>query len=84
MADLMPFLVMNTMQAANFRAETASLPNRLDPRLVDAGFHAGKYALPKRVLFDPAHLDKRTALLMLTEVAMDIETAWPPLPEETE
>lgn len=82
MADIMPFLLMNTLQAANFRAETANLPNRLDPRLIDDGPHQGKYALPKRVLFDPAHTDKRTALLMLTEIAMDIEAAWPPPPEE--
>lgn len=76
--SILPFLIMSSIQAARFREETAGDDNRLEPRLIEAGPQAGKYALPRRVLDDPAHAGRQDALLMLSEVALDVETAWPP------
>ena len=50
---ILPFLIMSPEQAARFREETAEDENRLDPRLIEGGEHAGKYALPRRVLVIP-------------------------------
>jgi hypothetical protein len=79
---LMPFLVMSEAQAARFREETIGDQNRLDPRLVDAGPQKGKYVLPERVTFDPAHVAHRDAFRMLNVVTMDTDAAWPPAEEE--
>jgi hypothetical protein len=76
---LLPFLTMTALQAARFREETAADESRLEPRLIEAGPHAGKYALPRRVLDDPAFANRQDALLMLTEVALDTDAAWPPV-----
>ena len=81
MSNLLPFLVMSAQQAARFREETENDENRLDPRLIDAGPHVGKYALPRAVLDDPAYASRQDALLMLPEVAMDADVAWPGEPE---
>lgn len=74
---ILSFLVMSDIQAARFRNETARDTNRLEPRLIEGGPHKGKYGLNASVLNDPAHATRRDALLMLTEVALDIETAFP-------
>lgn len=79
---VLPFLIMTPLQAARFREETAGDENRLEPRLIDAGPQAGKYALPRRVIDDPAYAVRQDALLMLTEVALDIDAAWPPVADE--
>jgi len=75
---LMPFLLMTEAQAADFREVTAGDQNRLDPRLIDAGPHKGKYALPERVIYDPEFEDRRDAMRMLTPVQFDTDIAWPP------
>jgi hypothetical protein len=82
MANLLPFLLMSQQQAARFREETAADDNKLDPRLIDAGPYAGWYALPRRVMDDPAHATRHDAFLMLQEVDFDTDEAWPPSPEE--
>lgn len=79
---ILPFLLMTDIQAARFREETAGDENRLEPRKIMGGGHAGKYALPRRVIEDPAYAERQDALLMLTEVALDIDVAWPPVAEE--
>ncbi len=79
---VMPFLLMTKTQAARFREETAGDANRLDPRAIEAGPHAGKYALPERVIFDPAFDDRRDALRMLEQASFDTDIAWPAPPEE--
>lgn len=75
---LLPFLIMSPQQAARFREETAGDENQLNPRLINGGPQVGKYALPRRVIDDPAFAERQDALLMLTEVAMDTDLAWPP------
>lgn len=75
---LLPFLILTPIQAARFREETAGDENQLDPRLIAGGPQIGKYALPRRVIDDPAFAERQDALLMLPEVAMDVELAWPP------
>lgn len=82
MADLLPFFVMTDIQAARLRELTQSQTNRLDPRLIDGGPYRGKYALPKRISQDPTFAAHYDAFALLTEVAMDVEVAWPPGPEE--
>lgn len=82
MADLMPFYVMDELQAARFRELTAGDENRLDPRRVEAGQYAGKYVLPKRIRQATEFETHWDALDMLTEVAIDREVAWPPTEEE--
>lgn len=82
MADLLPFFVMTDIQAARLRELTQNQPNRLDPRLIEGGPHKGKYALPKRIAQDPAFTAHYDAFALLTEVAMDVEIAWPPGEEE--
>lgn len=78
----LPFLIMNTLQAARFREETAGDENRLEPREILAGPNAGKFALPRRVLDDPAYAERQDALLMLSEVVLDTDVAWPPEPDD--
>lgn len=75
---VLPFLLMSETQAADFRDETAGDENQLDPRLIDAGPHAGKYALPERVLYAQEFEARRDALRMLTSVNLDTDVAWPP------
>ena len=75
MAEL-NFLVMDRLQAARFRNETANDANRLDPREVTGGTHRGKFAVNASVLIDPAHAARRDAFLMLPEVALDTATAF--------
>lgn len=79
---ILPFLIMDTLQAARFREETASDENKLEPREIIGGPKAGKWALPRRVMEDPAFEDRQDMFLMLDEVALDTDEAWPPEPEE--
>ena len=79
---LLPFLLMSQTQAARFREETAQDENRLDPRLIEAGPYKGKYALPERVMFDPAFIDRRDAFRMLSVVGFETDEAWPPETED--
>lgn len=82
MANLRPFLLMDKLQAARFREETATDENRLDPQLVRGGPQVGKYVLPERVIYDPAFIGRRDAFRMLTVVSLDIDEAFPPEPDE--
>jgi len=54
----------------------------LNPRLIDAGKHAGSYVIPARVKADRAHADKLVVLERLTEAEIDIDAAWPAPIEE--
>lgn len=81
MANILPFLVMNELAAARFREATANAENRLEPRLIEGGPHAGKYALPERVKNDPAFDANDDAFALLTTVALDVDVAWPPSEE---
>ena len=76
----MLFLLMTADEAETLRAYKGE--SRLDPRMIEAGEHAGKYAVPARVKADPAHADKLAVLATLPEAEIDIETAWPAPPEE--
>lgn len=76
--SLLPYLLMNAQQAARFREETAGDQYGLDPREIEVGPYKGKYALPRRVMDDPHHAERKDAFLMLTEVAVDEDEAWPP------
>lgn len=84
--SVMPFYIMSSLQAANFNQMTQGQQNHLEPRMVVAGQHAGKYVLPTRVRTDPAYaIDVfQSAFAMLTEVAIDPIVAWPPVHEEDE
>ena len=82
MSNLLPFFVMSDLQAARLRELTQGQESRLEPRRIEGGPHAGKYALPKRIAHSPdfeAHFD---AFALLTEVALDADLAWPPSPDE--
>jgi hypothetical protein len=74
----LPFLIMSAQQAARFREETAGDENQLDPREISVGPHAGKFALPRRVMDDPVFAERQDALLMLTEVVLNTDVVWPP------
>lgn len=80
MATIMPFLLMDKIQAARFREETAGDENRLDPVLVRGGPQVGKYVLPERVIYDDAFEQRRDAFRMLTVVSLDVQEAFPPEP----
>ncbi|WP_416355579.1 hypothetical protein ACLNGM_15175 [Aureimonas phyllosphaerae] len=80
MANLRPFLLMDKLQAARFREETANDENQLDPVPVRGGPHINKFVLPERVIFDPAFEDRRDAFRMLTVVSLDTDEAFPPEP----
>lgn len=82
--SVMPFFIMSAIQAANFNQMTQGQENRLEPRLVAAGQHEGKYVLPTRVQTDPAYAADvfQSAFAMLTEIAIDPTVAWPPQTEE--
>lgn len=79
---VLPFLIMETLQAARLRELTQGGQNQLDPRLIEGGPYKGKWALPKRVAQDPVYVDHYDAFALLTEVALDTELAWPSPPEE--
>lgn len=80
MANLRPFLLMDKLQAARFREETANDENQLDPVLVRSGPHINKFVLSERVIFDPAFEDRRATFRMLTVVSLALEKAFPPEP----
>ncbi len=75
---VLPFLIMETLQAARLRELTQGGQSQLDPRLIDGGPYKGKWALPKRIAQDPDFAAHYDAFALLTEVAMDAEIAWPP------
>ena len=77
MANPLPFLIMSPLQSARFREETAADENRLEPRLVEAGPYKGQYAIPRRVIDDPAFAARQDALLMLPEAVIDTDVAFP-------
>lgn len=77
MADLRPFLVMNEVQAARYRADTLGREFFIDPRYIEAGPHKGKYGIGAGVLQMEEHKDLWPVLRMLTEVGLDIDIAWP-------
>lgn len=79
---VLPFLVMDTLQAARLRELTQNSVHKLDALLIDAGVHKGKWALPKRIMLDPAYEMHYDAFSLLTEVAFDPEVAWPPVEED--
>ena len=47
------YLVMDESTANGFESLTDGRDHRLDPRLIEGGEHAGKYALPIAVKEDP-------------------------------
>lgn len=79
MSDLYPFLTMSEAEAARLREATIGAAERLNPRRIEAGRHAGRYALPRRVIFDPAFVQHRDAFALMDEVALDVAAAWPPV-----
>lgn len=79
------FRVMSPVQAAHFREQTAGLQHRLDPiEVLSPGPYLGRYVVGSNVLFDENHADKRAALLMLTEIALDTSALQPPAEEPEE
>lgn len=75
----LPMLLMNQTQAAAFREETLGDQNQLEPRLIEAGPYKGQWALPERVIYDPAHEARRDALrMLLPSKVVDADVAWPP------
>lgn len=82
MSRVLPYLLNTAENAADIREITAADENRLDPIEVRAGPHKGKFALPKRIIFDPAFEGRRDALRMWQDVQLDVDEAFPPAPEE--
>ncbi len=84
MTSAKTYLLMTALQAARFRDETAQDENRLDPIQIHTGPHAGKFALPRRVMDDPAFADRQDAFLMLGyDLPLDAEVFVDPNAEET-
>lgn len=75
-------LILDAGQAASVQEETADSENRLRPILIIGGDYAGSYALPARVLDDPAFADFHDTLVAFPQVELDPEVAWPPEPDE--
>lgn len=73
----MLFIILSTQQANRARTDTRLAEHRLDPRLIDAGPQAGKWALPARVLDDYEHRASKQVLERLTIVDLDPAQAWP-------
>ena len=85
MAGMMPALLMGGDEAARLAGETLAGEHRLAPRRIDAGAHAGQYALPQRVLTDGHFAQHADAFAAMTAVPLDPVEAWPepPASEET-
>ena len=81
---ILPAFIMSSQKATSLRTATApdgeaEPGNRLEPRRIDAGEHAGKYAIPTRCLADPAFAELVDRFEGLTAVELDIAEAWPPV-----
>lgn len=82
------FFIMSPQKASSLRtattpdADLAEPGHALDPRRIEAGEHAGKYAVPTRCLGDRAfeRLADRFEGLVVAE--LEISEAWPPAEEE--
>ena len=59
------YLLMDRLQAARFRTETANDEHKLEPREIFVGNHKGKFALPETVATAVGFEDRRDAFLML-------------------
>lgn len=77
MSNVRPFLIMDTSQAAQLCEFTQGQTSQLDPRLVDAGPHKGKWVLPWRVCNDEQHFKLHNILWGLPEADLALEEAWP-------
>lgn len=79
--SILPFFVMTELDAAQFRDATAGREHRIEPRKIEGGMHKNKWAIPARVSTDPNHADLATAFAVMTEVAIDVDEAWPVVEE---
>lgn len=77
MANLLPFLVMDQAAAARFREANLGATSRLEPRRVEAGPFAGRYVLPRDVIFAEQYAGNRDAFAVLQEIQLDTDVAFP-------
>lgn len=68
----MTFIILTGAQADHVRKPS------LQPRLIEGGAQAGKYALGPEVLSDSAHADFHDYLAALPQVELVLAEAWPP------
>ena len=71
------YLVMNEAKAEELESLTEGREHRLDPRLIEGGENAGRYALPIAVKYDPAFVDLMGHLGYLFMVELDPAEAFP-------
>lgn len=81
---VLPFRLVTTEQAAQFRSATAGRENVIDPRRIEAGPWINRYAFSEAVMFDPAFADIHPIIRVAAPnaTALDTDLAWPPPPEE--
>lgn len=82
MSQLLPFMLMTDVGAAFFRQDTAGDENRLDPVRVRGGTYTGKWALNANLKTNTDFEHLWPVFNQLSVVALDIEVAFPPTPEE--
>ena len=73
----MRIILVTPALAEALREATAGQDHRLDPRPIAAGPHAGKEALPERVLEDPAFAGQHAELALCPIAEIDPDAAWP-------
>lgn len=80
----LPFRIVTAAQAAQFRSATQGRENVIDPRLIEAGAHEGKYAFSENVMFNPAFADQHDIIRVAAPnaIIMDTDEAWPAPPED--
>lgn len=81
---IMPFRLVTTEQAAQFRSITAGRDNVIDPARVEAGPYAGRWAFSEAVMFNSEFADVHDMIRVAAPnaTALDTDVAWPPSHEE--
>jgi hypothetical protein len=77
----MRFIVLSAYQADKLKKATAAAENRLVARKIDAGDSAGKFALPERVMEDPAFVAFSDTLENYPIIDAEPADLWPPVEE---
>ena len=77
----MQCFIISGQKAAALRTATAGRDERIDPRRIEAGEFAGKYAVPTRCFSDKAFERIKDRFEGLVIADLVIEEAWPPVAE---
>ena len=78
---LKPWYIIAPLNCAFWNQAMVGRDAKIEPTLIRGGPHEGKYGIAERNRNNPAFADLAPAFSVMTVIALDEETAWPPVVE---